>query len=340
MTHIDGESTPDGPKSAPADPILRSAALLEAVACRHPKAISFAGRRPYGDTATGPPTTGERDALLRVLRVLRGSDRDVVLAVAPAYLGLIGAARRADMPVLPVADGPRGVDLDDLAAQVYGARAAGLRPRALYVVPDFANPSGIGLDRLARCELLATAAELDLLLLEDDPYGLIHVAGDRRPPTLAALDTRQRVVHVGSFAETGRPGRLGRIGNPAHLLNGLAARFGRGPAADRVHWSSPDGGFLVVLTVPFVADDELVELSAREYGVMWTPMAHFYHPGIGPAHRLRLSCGTLDPATIDHGLNRLATLIGDRTGPFTTVDRPTVHRGPAPGRRHSRAGTG
>ncbi|WP_020551083.1 hypothetical protein [Embleya scabrispora] len=337
MTHTNGESTLDGPDIALADPMLRSRALLDEVAGRHPKAISFATGRPYGITAAGMPTAG-RDALFRALRVLRGSDRDVVLAVAPAYLGLTDAARRADVPVLPVADGPRGVDLDDLAAQVHGARAAGLRPRALYTVPDFAGPSGIALDRPARRELLAAALELDLLLLEDNPYGPIHVAGDRRPPTLEALDTRQRVVHVGSFAETGRPGPRRRVGNPAHLLAGLAARFGRRPAADRVHWNSPDGGFLVVLTVPFVADDELMELSAREYGVLWTPMAHFYDPGIGPAHRLRLSCGTLDRATIDHGLDRLATLIGDRTGISPGTGRPAAHPRPVAGRGQSRTG--
>ncbi|MFI1384043.1 aminotransferase class I/II-fold pyridoxal phosphate-dependent enzyme [Embleya sp. NPDC020886] len=358
MTHFGGARRP-----ALADPVLRSTRVLNEVAERHPEALSFATGRPYeGGSLAG----GGQQALFLTLRALRGSDRDVVLALTPTYLGLTDAARRADLPVLPVADGPRGVDLDDLAAQVHGARAAGLRPRALYLVPDFANSSGVSLDEPARRDLLSAAQELDLLVLEDDPYGLVHAAGRHRPPTLAALDTRQRVLNPGQFAgsgplgariarvvdtDTGRPvgpfvdlptrserastalssamlrpagtgtsrpraadsrSRWADRRHPTRLANGLAARFGRGPTADRVHWHCSDGGGFVVLTVPFVVDDALLELSAREYGVLWTPMAHFYDPGVGPAHRLRLAAGALGPTGIDEGLDRLTALVEDR----------------------------
>lgn len=171
-------------------------------------------------------TVGCQEALCITLRALRSCDRDVLLAVMPTYVGAAGAAHLVDMPVLPVAQSPTGVDIDDLVAVVHRARADGLRPRACYLVPDFGNPSGISLDLATRERLLRTAEELDLLLLEDNPYGLFR--GDDEPvPTLKALDTSRRVVYLGSFAKTGNAGaRVGyvvadqpvRVGDRTELL--------------------------------------------------------------------------------------------------------------------------
>ncbi|MFF7635312.1 PLP-dependent aminotransferase family protein [Kitasatospora sp. NPDC008050] len=155
-------------------------------------------------------TVGCQEALWLTLRALRRDERDVLLAVTPSYVGVHGAARMADLPVLPVREAADGIDLDDLVAVVRRAKAEGLNPRACYVIPDFANPSGIRLGRETRERLLAIAADEDLLLLEDNPYGLF---GDPAgPPTLKALDRRGQVVYLGSFAKTGLPGaRVGYL---------------------------------------------------------------------------------------------------------------------------------
>ncbi|MCX5240985.1 aminotransferase-like domain-containing protein [Streptomyces prunicolor] len=150
-------------------------------------------------------TVGCQEAMYLVLRALRADERDVLLAVRPTYVGIDGAARLVDMPVLPVSGEGPGIDLDDLIRQVRRARAAGLRPRACYVMPDFANPSGTSLDLALRHQLLEIAEEEDFLLLEDNPYGLFN-GGDDRVPTLKALDRRRRVVYLGSFAKTALPG--------------------------------------------------------------------------------------------------------------------------------------
>ncbi len=149
-------------------------------------------------------TVGCQEAMFIVLRALRRDERDVLLAISPTYVGLTGAARLVDMQVWPVRSGPSGVDLDDLAGQAAGARACGLRPRACYVMPDFANPSGVSLRTEVRHQLLEVAARQDLLLLEDNPYGTFGAGA--RLPTLKALDTGSRVVYLGSFAKTGFPG--------------------------------------------------------------------------------------------------------------------------------------
>lgn len=318
-------------------------------------------------------TVGCQEAMVLVLRALRAGPRDVLLAVAPTYVGLTGAARLVDMPVLPVAGGEAGVDLDDLLATVQRARAAGLRPRGCYVMPDFANPSGVSMPEKTRRALLSLAREEDFLLLEDNPYGLFHGDVDR-VPTLKALDEQRRVVYLGSFAKTVLPGaRVGYVvadqtvtgadgtvrlladelskiksmltvntpalaqavvggkllahgcslvranarereiyaANRTRVVEGLAARFG---GDSPVRWNVPLGGFFVVVTVPFPVDDALLERSARDYGVLWTPMHHFYDTGAD--HRdgvraLRLSCSAVTPEQIDLGLDRLARLITD-----------------------------
>ncbi|WP_374251201.1 PLP-dependent aminotransferase family protein [Micromonospora sp. R77] len=315
-------------------------------------------------------TVGCQEAMFLVLRALRADPRDVLLAVAPTYVGLTGAARLVDLPVRPVTGGPAGIDLADLRAQLHRARAEGLRPRACYLMPDFANPSGVSMDLDRRRRLLDLAAEEELLLIEDNPYGLFPAGDADRLPTLKALDTRRRVVHLGSFAKTVLPGARvgyvvadqrvsgsdGAVGpladqlakiksmvtvntspiaqaviggallaydcslvaanvreraayarNLRHLLDGLARRF---PAGGPVRWNAPAGGFFVVLTVPFGVDDALLHRSAREYGVLWTPMAHFYADG-APVEALRLSVSAVTPAQIEVGLDRLAALVTD-----------------------------
>jgi (S)-3,5-dihydroxyphenylglycine transaminase len=308
-------------------------------------------------------TVGCQEALYLTLRALRRDEHDVLLAVAPSYVGVHGAAGLVDMPVVPVRDSAEGVDLDDLTAVIADVRSRGLNPRACYVIPDFANPSGIRMGRDARRRLLRIAADQNLLLLEDNPYGLF---GDPAgPPTLKSMDTVARVVYLGSFAKTGLPGaRVGyvladqRVGNAggtladqlakvksmltvntspiaqaviggkllAHgcslreanvreiatyrenlalMLAGLEQRFGRMPG---VSWNAPEGGFFLLLTLPFTASDELLERSAAEYQVLWTPVHHFYADA-RPRNVIRLSFSHLRPKEIETGLDRLARFV-------------------------------
>ncbi|MFI1952407.1 PLP-dependent aminotransferase family protein [Streptomyces xinghaiensis] len=156
-------------------------------------------------------TVGCQEAMFLVLRALRADDREALLAPSPTYVGLTGAALLADLPVLPVRTRENGIDPDDLVERLRRARAGGLRVRACYVTPDFANPSGASMDLAARHRLLDIAAAEDLLLLEDNAYGLLGGTAGRLP-TLKALDRRQRVVYLGSFAKTCMPGaRVGYV---------------------------------------------------------------------------------------------------------------------------------
>jgi 2-aminoadipate transaminase len=99
---------------------------------------------------------------------------------------------------------------------------AGARPRFVYVVPDFANPTGATLSLPRRHHLLALASEFDLLVLEDTPYRALRYEGPYLP-TLLSLDTAGRVIHLGSFSKTLAPGlRMGWAVARPELLDNMA----------------------------------------------------------------------------------------------------------------------
>jgi len=157
-------------------------------------------------------TVGAQEGMILALRALFADPRDVLLVSSPCYIGITGAARTLDIEYVPVAEGPDGVPT---AAALHEAaeavRARGGRPRAFYVVPDFANPSGSSMPLPDRERLLEMAAAEDLLVIEDNPYGFLALDLAARP-TLKSMDRDGRVVYIGSFAKTCFPGaRLGYV---------------------------------------------------------------------------------------------------------------------------------
>lgn len=150
-------------------------------------------------------TAGCQEAMVIALRALCVGPDDVLLAVEPCYVGMTGAARVLGVEVVAVPEGDDGLDPRTVAEVARRVRAEGKRPRALYVVPDFANPSGASMPVPTRRRLLDVAAEHDLLVLEDDPYGLFGLDDEPRP-TLKSLDTDGCVIYLGSFAKSCFPG--------------------------------------------------------------------------------------------------------------------------------------
>ena len=155
-------------------------------------------------------TVGCQEAMLLVVRALIRDPTDVLLVASPCYVGISGAARLLDADVVPVVERADGLDPADVAAVIEAQRAAGRRPRALYLIPDHSNPAGTTIGLAARRALLKLADDYDILLLEDSPYRL--VSPGERVPALKALDTAKRVVHLGSYSKTVFPGaRLGFV---------------------------------------------------------------------------------------------------------------------------------
>lgn len=167
-------------------------------------------------------TVGAQEAMVLVLRALFASAGDLLAVVNPCYVGMTGAARLLDIPLVPVdeadppgtADGNGGdgmPDLDRLERACRDARASGRRVRALYVAPDFSNPSGVRLDLATRHRLLRLADQEDFFLLEDMAYGFTADPADELP-TLKSMDEHGRVVCIGTFAKICLPGaRVGFV---------------------------------------------------------------------------------------------------------------------------------
>ena len=134
---------------------------------------------------------------------------DTVVCGLPSFLGALGAfaACGARMSGIPL--DARGMRTDLLEERLVDLRRRGVRPKMIYVVPDFQNPAGVTLSLARRHELLAIAEEFDVLVLEDSPYRALRYAG-RELPSLQSLDAGGRVISLFTFSKILSPGmRLG-----------------------------------------------------------------------------------------------------------------------------------
>ena len=160
-------------------------------------------------------THGSQQALDLLAKILVDPG-DVVVSESPAYLGAVQAFELFEPRFEVIPGDEHGMKVELLAEQL----AAGLRPKLVYVVPNFHNPSGATLS-LERRQLLARLAdEYELLIVEDDPYGAIRFAGAELPP-VAAFTTR--VVHLSTFSKIVAPGfRVGWMIGPAEVMAMIA----------------------------------------------------------------------------------------------------------------------
>jgi 2-aminoadipate transaminase len=150
---------------------------------------------------------------------------DTVVVGLPSYLGALGAftAAGARLTGIPLDDD--GMPPDLLEEHLIELRRTGVRPKLLYLVPDFQNPDGSALPLARRLELLAIAREFDLLVVEDSPYRQLRFEGETLP-SMASLDRDERVIGLYTFSKILSPGlRLGWIlANPAIINQMVTVR--------------------------------------------------------------------------------------------------------------------
>jgi len=125
---------------------------------------------------------------------------DVIFCGLPTYLGAVQAYNlfQTDQIGVPLLDD--GMDLDALEAKIREARAAGKTLKAIYVIPDFQNPSGITMSADKRRRVLDIAKREDLIIFEDNPYGHLRFAGDP-VPSIFSMDTEGRVIMMVTFSK-------------------------------------------------------------------------------------------------------------------------------------------
>ncbi|QES59011.1 GntR family transcriptional regulator [Streptomyces venezuelae] len=153
-----------------------------------------------------------------------------------------------------------------------------------------------------------------------DPAGGEHLLADElaKIKSMVTVNTSSLSQAAVAGALLGAQGRLSQLNAEAAAHYGEAMREmlrqldARLPAERRealgVSWNEPTGGFFLTMRVPFRVDDARLITSAKDFGVLWTPLTHF-HPGAGGHHGIRLSTSYLTRAEIEEGAARLARFV-------------------------------
>ncbi len=159
-------------------------------------------------------TTSSQQAIDMLCQLLINPG-DTLVCGLPSYLGALQAfyAHRAN---------PVGIPRDEELHSVVSALVtAGKKPKFIYAIPDFQNPSGVTMDMEQRNNVLEVAREFDLLVVEDSPYREIRFSGEPMP-LIYSLDKEERTVLLGTFSKTFVPGfRLGWIMAPVNIIERL-----------------------------------------------------------------------------------------------------------------------
>ena len=250
------------------------------------------------------------------------------------------------------------VPMDDEGLEpeaVEQALAAGPRPAFLYTIPTFQNPSGRTLSLERRRRLVDLARKHDLLIVEDDPYGLVRFDGEP-VPTLFSLD-QDRVVYTSSFSKTVAPGvRVGYFILPPALHEALEATavatyispalIGEATVLEFVRRGRFESNLERVRGLLRVRRDAMLEALEHELGgsgARWSRPAGGYFlwldlPGVdaaelfvqasaagvtfvkgadfgGPASSIRLAYSYVSPGEIREGVGRLARLLAPAREP-------------------------
>lgn len=148
-------------------------------------------------------TVGSQQALDLVTRVFCDPG-DVVVCEAPSYVGALGVFGAYQADVVHVDMDQHGLVPGALAAALDRIAADGRHAKFLYTVPNFHNPAGVTMSAARRTELLQICRASDLLVVEDNPYGLLGFEGNTHRALRA--DEPERIIYLGSFSKTFAPG--------------------------------------------------------------------------------------------------------------------------------------
>ncbi len=162
-------------------------------------------------------THGSQQALDLLSKVLLDPD-DTIIVGSPTYLGATGAFRafEADMESVKVRED--GMDLDLLRQKIEELISEGDKPKFIYVVLTFQNPSGATMSAEKRHELLEIASEYDLLIVEDSPYSYLRYEGEKKPH-LMSIDDDDHVLRLETFSKILAPGfRIAWATGPEELI--------------------------------------------------------------------------------------------------------------------------
>jgi 2-aminoadipate transaminase len=169
-------------------------------------------------------TTGGQQAIDLVCKALIDPG-DIVIAEAPTYPGAIPAFCSYQAELVQIEMDADGMVVDILEQRLDQLAADGRRPKFVYTIPTFQNPAGVTMSLPRRRRLVDLARERELLVLEDNPYGLLRYEGEGLP-TLRSLETPTGsrdggdfVIYAGTMSKILSPGiRIGWVVAPRPVL--------------------------------------------------------------------------------------------------------------------------
>ena len=125
---------------------------------------------------------------------------DVVLIEGPSFMGAVRQFSAAGARLVTVPTDAQGMDVEALEQSLRDLRAQGIRPKFIYTIPTFHNPTGATMTLARRQKLVALGAEYGVVIVEDDAYGDLRFEGHTLP-NLATLDQEGWVIRVGAFTK-------------------------------------------------------------------------------------------------------------------------------------------
>ena len=162
-------------------------------------------------------TTGGQQVIDLVCKTLLDPG-DVVMAEGPTYPGAVPTFSAYQADVVQIEMDADGMRVDLLEARLDEMAAQGRTPKFIYTIPSFQNPAGVTMSLERRRRLVVLARSRELLVLEDNPYGLLRYEGEPLP-TLRSLDGGEYVIYLGTFSKILSAGlRLGWAAAPRAVL--------------------------------------------------------------------------------------------------------------------------
>jgi 2-aminoadipate transaminase len=144
---------------------------------------------------------------------------DIVIAEGPTYPGAVPTLTTYQARVIHIPLDANGMSIDLLEEQLDRLAAQGQRPKLIYTIPNFHNPGGVTMSRDRRERLVALAAERDILIVEDNPYGPVRYEGDPLPSLWELDGGNGGVIYLSTFSKILAPGmRIGWVAAPAPIL--------------------------------------------------------------------------------------------------------------------------
>jgi len=164
-------------------------------------------------------TVGAQQALDLLTRIFCDPG-DVVIAEGPTYVGALGVFQAAQCEVVHVPVDDDGLIPEALQETLADLAKHGKRPKFLYTVPTYQNPTGVTLTEERRERVLDICERAGLIVVEDDPYGALGFEG--KPPKALRARRREGIFYVGTFSKTFAAGlRVGWVLAPPAVRDKL-----------------------------------------------------------------------------------------------------------------------